>query len=177
MPIESKSQWKKLLANAHQGDAEAQWEVGFYYDEGLVNQSGQIIVKPKPKKAFRWFLLSAEQGNEGSQLALANALSTGVGTKRDFGKAIFWAKKAVKKGSFAAAHNLGSIYRDLEKPKLSFTWYNKSVQMGDYDSLLEVGLCHLFGYGTKQNFDFARKLALVILRKRVQEQEKMLYTG
>lgn len=88
MSLESKSQWKKLLKKAHHGDSEAQWEVGFYYYEGLVNKSGQTIVKQKPKKAFSWFLLSAEQGNEGSQLALANSLSTGVGTTLDFNKAI-----------------------------------------------------------------------------------------
>jgi len=114
MPIENKKEWKKLLAHANSGDAEAQWEVGSYYEDGLANESGQIIVKQNPKKAFHWFSLSAKQGDESAQLALGNIYSTGTGVKRDFQKAISWTKKALKQGSSSAAHNLGTIYRDPE---------------------------------------------------------------
>jgi hypothetical protein len=157
MPITNKKQWKKLLAKAHKGDSEAQWEVGSYYDDGLELQSGKVIVKPRPKKAFKWFSSSASQGNESAQLALGNILSTGIGTKRDFPKAIYWTKKAIEQGSASGTHNLGTIYRDLQKPKLSFKWYTESVKMGNYDSLLQIGLCHLFGYGTIQNYVSAQR--------------------
>ncbi len=157
MPINNKKQWKKLLAKAHRGEHEAQWEVGSYYEDGFISQSSQFVVKHKPKKAFKWFLLSANQGNDSAQLALGNALSTGTGTKRDFSKAIYWTKKAIKHGSSSGAYNLGTIYRDLQKPKLAFKWYTRSVEMGDYDSFLRIGLCYLFSYGTDQNYVSAQR--------------------
>ena len=116
MPINNKKQWKKLLAKAHEGNHEAQWEVGYYYETGFITQLNQLVIarnNDNLKKAFKWFFLSAKQGNESAQLAVGNALSTDSGTKKDFSKAIYWTKKAIKQGSSAGLHNLGTIYRDL----------------------------------------------------------------
>ncbi len=157
MTILNSKQWKELLKKAKKGDDEAQWEAGSYYEDGLKDNEGNIIIPQKPKQAYRWYLLSAEQGNESSQVAIGNLLSIGRGVKQDFSKAIYWTKKAIKQGLPHAAHNLATIYRDMEKPNLSFKWYSKAVEMGDNDALLDIGLCQLFGYGIKQNFDNAYK--------------------
>ena len=155
MRIINKKQLKKLLRKAKSGDHEAQWEVGSYYEDGLTDQDGNTLVPQKPKQAYQWYLLSAKQGNDSSQIALGNLLSTGYGVQRDFTKAIYWTKKGIKQGASHAAHNLGTIYRDMGKSKLSFKWYCRAVKMGDNDALLDVGLCQLFGYGVKQNFHTA----------------------
>ena len=155
MTILNSKQWKKLLQKAEKGDHDAQWEVGSYYEDGVTDIEGNILVPQKPKKAFHWYLLSAEQGNESSQVALGNLLSIGNGVKRDFSRAIYWTKKAIRQGASQAAYNLGTIYRDMGKPKLSFKWYCRAVKMGDNDALLDVGLCQLSGYGTKPNHDAA----------------------
>ena len=153
--ITTKKDWENLLAKARQGNPEAQWEVGSYYEDGLVNSDEEIIVKPNQKKAVEWHILSAKQGEESSQLALGNLLSSGK--ERDVRTAINWTIKALNQGSASAAHNLGAIYRDLGKLSLAFKWYNKAINMGDLDSLFQVGLCYLFGIGTEQNPEKAYK--------------------
>ena len=140
-----------MLHKARKGDREAQSDVAIYYENGLLDKAGNVLVSQKYKRAYYWNLLSAKQGNESAQVALGNALSLGVGTKQDFEKAIYWTKKAIKQGAAHAAHNLGTIYRDLQKPKLAFKWYCRAIKMGDNDALLEVALCQMFGFGTQQN--------------------------
>jgi TPR repeat protein len=155
MEIIEKKKWKALLALAKKGEAAAQWEVGYYYEEGAVDELEKQLVKKKPLKALHWYTLSANQGNQDAQMSLSNLLSEGEGVVRDFDAAIHWAKEAIKQGNTAAAHNLGTIYRDLGKPAMAFSCYKQAVAMGDDDDLLEVGLCHLFSYGTEQNVDAA----------------------
>lgn len=157
MTIKNKKQWKSLLEKARRGNPDAQWEVGYYYEEGFTDNSGITIVKPQTSQALHWYTLAAEQGDDSGQLALGRLLSTGDGVKRDMKAAIYWTKRAINQGNSSAAHNLGTIYRDLKKPRLAFHWYNRAVEMGDNDSLFQVGLCYLFGLGTKQNHKAAYK--------------------
>jgi len=148
----AKNKWKELLALAKAGNAEAQWEVGYYYESGAVDKSGIILAKTDLLKAHRWYKLSAEQGNSTAQVAISNLLSTGDGIARDYESAISWAKKAIAQGEASGAFNLGTIYRDQGKPEMAFRCYRRAASMGDNDSLLQVGLCYLFGIGTKQDF-------------------------
>lgn len=157
MTIKNKRQWKSLLEKARRGNPDAQWEVGHYYENGITDNSGIAIVRPQPSRAIHWYTLSAEQGDDSGQLALGRLLSTGDGVKRDMKAAIYWTKLAINQGNSSAAHNLGTIYRDLKKPSLAFHWYNRAVEMGDNDSLFQVGLCYLFGIGINQNHNAAYK--------------------
>ncbi len=156
MIISTQKYWKELLAKATLGNDEAQWEVGYCFENGLKTKSDKIIIKRNLQKAIKWFRLSAQQNNESAELALATLLSTEK-TCKNFKEAIFWLEKAIKRGSAVAAHNLATIYRDLQQDELSFKYYQKAVAMGDKDSLLQVGLSYLFGYGTKQNYILAQK--------------------
>jgi TPR repeat protein len=38
---------------------------------------------------------------------------------------------------------------------MAFRCYQKAVAMGDNDALFQMGICYLFGYGTKQDLDAA----------------------
>lgn len=157
MTIENKKQWKALLTKARRGNSDTQWEVGHYYEEGLTDNSGMAIVKPQPLRALYWYTLSAKNGNDTAQDALSTLLSSGDYIKRDMRSAIYWSKQAISQGNSSAAHNLGTIYRDLKKLSLAFYYYNQAVEMGDMDSMLQVGLCYLFGIGTKRDHDAAYK--------------------
>ena len=164
MTIENKKQWKNLLTKARRGNPDAQWEVGYYYEEGFTDKSGMAIVKPQPSRALHWYTLSAENGNDSAQIALGVLLSTGDGVKRDINSAIYWNQQAINQGNSSAAHNLGTIYRDLKKLSLAFKWYNRAVEMGDIDSVFQVGLCYLFGIGTKKDYEVAYKCMQKIIR-------------
>jgi hypothetical protein len=163
MTIANKKQWESLLAKARRGNPDAQWEVGYYYEDGFIDSSDIVIVKPQILRALHWYTLAAKQGNDSGQLSLSRLLITGNGVKRDMKEAIYWVKQALNQGAAGAAQNLGTIYRDLKKPKLAFHWYKRAVQMGDIDSLLQVGLCYLFGIGTKKDLDAAYKCFQQIL--------------
>lgn len=163
MPIKNKKEWNSLLAKARKGDPDAQWEVGYYYEEGIFTNSGTVILEPQHSRALHWYTLSAQQNHASSQIALGNLLSTGNGIKRDIEAAIFWTKQVIKQGSSSAAHNLGTIYRDLNNPTLSFNWYRRAVDMGNLDSQFQVGLCYLLGYGTKTDYKAAHNCFKQIL--------------
>ena len=150
-----KQKWEELLASAETGSPEAQWEAGYYLEQGALDASGDTVVTANAPEALRWYSLAAERGYPAAQIALSNLLSSGDGIERDFAAAIRWARKAMDQGDITAAYNLGTIYSDLKKPAMAFRCYQRAVAMGDNDALLQVGLCHLFGFGTKQDFDAA----------------------
>lgn len=153
----AKSKWLALLSLAQSGNAEAQWEIGCCHEFGAVAKSGTVLASVDPLEAKRWYERSAEQGYAAAQCALSALLSSGEGVPRDYVTAIYWVKKAISQGDASAAHNLGTIYRDQKKPAMAFRCYQRAVSMGDKDSLLQVGLCYLFGFGTKQDFAEARR--------------------
>lgn len=145
------NKWNELLALAKIGDADAQWEIGYYHEYGAADENGLAITYGDPSVAIRWYTLSAVSGNAAAQCALSNLFGAGENVARDVKQAIFWAKKAVAQGDAIAAFNLGKIYRDMKKPAMAFRYYQRAVSMGDDDALLEVGLCHMFGFGATQD--------------------------
>ena len=155
MEIISCKRWEKLNLAAINGDADAQWELGFLYEFGVADKSRKVIAEKNTATALVWYDASAKQGVSNAQHALSRLLSTGDASWRDFPKAIYWAKKAIAQGDASAAFNLGTIYRDQGKPKLALRWYQRAAAMGDVDAFLEIGLCHFFGWGTKQDLGSA----------------------
>ena len=107
MPVKNKKEWNSLLKKARKGDPEAQWEAGYYYEEGLITNRGTVIIAPQPKRALHWYTLSAQQNQESSQIALGNLLSTGDGIKRDIEGAIYWTKTGNKERQFFSGPQFG----------------------------------------------------------------------
>lgn len=159
----AKSKWPKLLSLAQGGNAEAQWEIGYCHEFGAVDKSGTILASIDPQEARHWYERSAAQGYCAAQNALSNLLSSGDVDSRDYAAAIYWAKKAIDQGDASAAHNLGTIYRDQRKPVMAFRCYQRAVSMGASDSLFQVSLCYLFGFGTKQDFAEAQRCLELII--------------
>lgn len=155
METTTRKHWKKINAAALRGDAAAQWEVGYFHQWGAKAPDGKVLAAANCTTALQWYQASAEQGLACAQNTLSTLLSSNEAIEPNFPLAIEWAKKAVTQGDASAAFNLGTIYRDLEKPKKAFRWYQRAGAMGDNDAFLTIGLCHLFGLGTKQNLDAA----------------------
>lgn len=147
--------WKKLNSAAADGDPDAQWEVGYFHQFGATDRDGSVLATASLKTAMEWYKAAAEKGNSYAQAALSTLLSSGGEIERDFPLAIYWVKKAIAQGNWSAAFNLGTIYRDLAKPKMAFRWYQRAAKMGDTDAFMQIGKCHLFGIGTKQDFGSA----------------------
>ena len=76
---------------AEQGNAKAQYNLGYMYIKG----NG---VSPDTTKAFYWFKKSAEQGNALAQYNLALMYYYGQGTLTDKKQAAYWMRKAYDNG-------------------------------------------------------------------------------
>ena len=92
-----------LLPLAEQGNAAAQNDVGYLYDQG----QGAAL---NPTEAAKWFRKAADQGNDSAQINLGNAYYYGKGVKRNYEEAVKWYQKAADRGNATAKENLGLSY-------------------------------------------------------------------
>ncbi len=101
------------------------------------------------KRAFNILRAAADGGESRCYLNLGYCYDIGLGCKRDWQKALYWYKRAVRRGSSSAAINIGITYRNQRKRYLALYWFKKSLAMGDGDALLELGKLMLNAYGDK----------------------------
>jgi len=73
-----------LRQRAEQGDAKAQVELGFTYENGLWGVSKNY------GEALRWYRKAAEQGDPGARLELGRMYLDGEGVNRDYVEAARW---------------------------------------------------------------------------------------
>lgn len=78
------SAWRPL---AEAGDANAQYNLGAMYSDGLG-------VPKNDAEAVRWYRMAAEQGHAEAQAALALKFYAGSGVPRDYAQAASWGRKA-----------------------------------------------------------------------------------
>jgi hypothetical protein len=97
-------------------------------------------------KSFRSFLKAAELGDEEAQVIIGYDYAYAITGEYNAEKAIRWWKRAYKQGSWAAAYNLGMFFRDAKQWKKAVKWFERAVQAGDEDGLIEIAKIH-FRYG------------------------------
>ena len=93
----------------------------------------------------------AKSGDAKSQNAIATIFAHGLGTSKDYDKALFWYKKSANQGYVSAEYSLGMMYakglgtkRDYLKARY---WLEKSAAKNDSSSLynLAVFYCEELG--------------------------------
>jgi uncharacterized protein len=94
-------------------------------------------------KAFRSFLAAARLGDEPAQVEVGYAYAYGIFRKVSVGKALRWWRRAYSQGSWAAAFNLGMFFRDAKQWAKAARWFERAVQAGDQDGLIEIAKIHL----------------------------------
>ncbi len=92
-----------MYQKTKQGDAEAQLNLGFIYD------NGQGVLQ-NHTKAVRWYEKAAKQGHAKAQYYLGNIYSNGQGTPQNYATAVEWYEKAAKQGFIKAHRLLGAMY-------------------------------------------------------------------
>ena len=90
---------------AEQGDASAQFNLGYCYKNGLG-------VEQDYEKAVEWYTKSAEQGIAYAQLNLGYCYDKGLGVEQDYEKAVEWYAKSAEQGDLTAQNNLGYCYKN-----------------------------------------------------------------
>jgi TPR repeat protein len=88
--------WRPL---AEQGDARAQYKLGWMYFYGGLDTFGRIINVPRDLgQAVAWLRKAADQGNVPAQNTLGIAYELGLGVPQDYAQAVAWLRKAADLG-------------------------------------------------------------------------------
>jgi len=90
------------------------------------------------RSAFRLFLAAAKAGDLGSQVNVGYCYDTGKGVRQNVVKALYWYRRAYRRGDSCAATNIGTIWRDRQKPDRSLYWFRRAVHLGDAGANLEI---------------------------------------
>ena len=93
-----------MLKLAQDGDAEAQYRTGVFFDRGE-------YVARNQGEATKWYRKAAEQGHTDAQTALATIYFNGYQTiKRDYAEALKWGQLSALQGDENGAFILGYIF-------------------------------------------------------------------
>lgn len=123
----STSEWRSLLAQAKNGDPEAEWGIADRYADGCKDRRGKIIVRRSATKAAQWFWRAAEHGSAAAQNTLGVMLSNGDGVRKNVDQALFWLKKAYRSGNSCAAQNIAITYRENGDLKAAVKWFRNAA--------------------------------------------------
>ncbi len=152
--IHQKQRIKETWNQAKQGDADAQNEVGRYYQNG-------IGVAKDNEEAVRWYRKSAEQGNVYAQDNLGWMYQNGFGTEKNEAEAVIWYQKAADQGNANAQNNLGWMYQNglgvFQNYSKAVKWYQKAAEQGHANAQNSLGIMFKNGWGVGHNDDEAIK--------------------
>jgi len=118
-------EWRPL---AEQGDASAQFNLGWMYDKG----EG---VPQDDREAVRWYRRAAEQGDAKAQNNLGVMYNNGEGVAQDYREAVRWYRRAAEQGNAKAQNNLGMMYNNGEGVAQDYitahVWFNIAAANGN----------------------------------------------
>ncbi|MDP1948259.1 MAG: tetratricopeptide repeat protein [Nitrospirota bacterium] len=139
-------QWFRPLAD--QGDADAQYNLGFLYATGRG-------VSQDEAQAAGWYRKAADQGQATAQNNLGVLYATGRGVPQDYAQAKVWYRKAADQGQATAQYNLGVLYatgRGVPQDEAQAArWYWKAADQGQATAQYNLGLLYATGRGVLQD--------------------------
>lgn len=119
---------KEFRPLAAQGDARAQFELGYMYERGKG-------VPQDYAEAESWFRKSAAQGNALAQFHLGQMYDIGKGVPQDYREAASWYLKSAEQGGTLAQIHLGFLYEfgqgvpaDMVQ---AYKWYGLAALSGN----------------------------------------------
>ena len=108
-------------AKAEKGDPEAQFNLGFCYDDGR-------SVAKDAKEAVKWYRKAAEQDYAPAQFNLGYCYANGQGVGKNKEEAVKWFRRAAEQNYAPAQSNLGYCYdngRGVEKDIVeAYAWFS-----------------------------------------------------
>ena len=125
-------QRRKWYRRARQGDADAQFQLGWWYEFG-------VGVAKDAGEAAQWYRKAAEQGHARAQYGLGLLYRHGDGVTYDAREAAHWYRKAAERGDPGGQFALGALYVKGEGvPKdhgEAALWLRKALDAGELDAL------------------------------------------
>jgi len=99
---------KEYTLLAEDGDAEAQYQLGWLY---FSTQATRSEYRAAYAQAVKWYRKAADQGHMLAQLRLGQLYNQGLGVHEDHVKARYWYLKAADQGDVVSIGRLGDMYR------------------------------------------------------------------
>lgn len=78
-------------------------------------------------------LAAAKMGESGAPVNVGNMYDGGIGTRRNSKKALYWYRRAYRRGESTAAHNIGTVWRDSGNFSRALYWFERAIQMNGGD--------------------------------------------
>ncbi|WP_416907208.1 MAG: tetratricopeptide repeat protein [Polymorphobacter sp.] len=139
----------ELRGLATEGDAVAQFYLGYMYDTG----EG---VAQDDAAAVSWYRKSAEQGDVDAQRNLGAMYNIGKGVELDYVAAVDWFRKAAEQGDALSQFLLGASYDMGEGVAQDYTvavsWYRKAADQGLAEAQFNLGNMYYSGRGLEQDY-------------------------
>ena len=88
-------------------------------------------------------LAAAKLGDVGAQLNVGNYYDDGKGVRRNPEAALYWYRRAYRRGYASAANNIGVVWRNEKQPQRALAWFKRAVKLGDDEANLEIGKHYL----------------------------------
>lgn len=98
--------------------------------------------------AFRLTLAAAKLGDISAQTNVGNYYDAATGVRRNRALALYWYKRAYRRGDALAAFNIGVLWRNEKQFHRALAWFLRSVKLGDDEANVEVGKHYLHVEGT-----------------------------
>jgi tetratricopeptide (TPR) repeat protein len=112
-------------------------------NDQLFIRADELEDRGELKAAFRLFLAGAKAGDVSCQLNLGNYYDDAKGIRRSREAALYWYRRAYRRGNAAAASNLGIMWRNEGKRGRALAWFKRAVKMGDDEANLEIAKHYL----------------------------------
>ena len=132
--FEKPGDFDDCLTKAKQGDARAQYSLGWIYRG---NKDIPNDVTEDYEESVKWYGKAAKQGHASAQTWLGVMYDLGLGVNRDYKEAIKWYRKAASQGNTLGQLRLASFYSQgkgvAKNLKEAEKWYLRSASYdGDY---------------------------------------------
>lgn len=141
------NEWK---AAAEGGQAEAQFDLGVLYAQGLG-------VRRDLTQAEQWYRKAAEQGNAEAQFALGQMYARGWGVPRDTADAMRWFQMANTPESEGPSTDWTVLdgYGVQQNYQQAAYWYEQAAQKGHPEAQYNLALLYAAGKGVQRDDDQA----------------------
>ncbi len=150
--IEVESEKIKKQCSAEQGDADAQFVLGFNYANGIdVNKDDQ--------EAVRWYRLAADQEMAEAQYNLGLMYANGRGVEKNDSQAAYWFTLAAEQGNAEARFHLGlgclnGIGVEKNDEEAAY-WFWLSAEQGLPKAQYYLGSMYETGSGVDKSYEEA----------------------
>ena len=143
-----------LLKMAKAGDADAQFEIGRCFYDGM-------HVRQSYSSAVSWYKKAAEQGMAIAQHNLALCYESGIGVETNPAEAFRWYTEAALQDYATAQNHLGLCYdtgigTDINHEN-AVHWYMQAAEKGHSGAQLNLGLSYRNGEGVAKDLKLAKK--------------------